>query len=123
MVGRTEHDEQKALIWWFDNHFKALKGRLAAVPNGGERNKIVAAKLRAEGVRKGFPDLVLLTPRHGYHGLIIEMKREKGGTVSKEQQDWIDWLNIQGYRAVVCRGFEEGRSVIKEYLAAEATAV
>jgi len=119
---RTEHDEQKAVIKWFDLQYPALRGRLAAVPNGGQRNKIVAAKLKAEGVRKGFPDLMLLTPRGGYYGLIVEMKREKDSYATAEQKDWLVWLNAQGFFAVVCNGFEEARVVIKNYLSNEVKA-
>ena len=58
----TEHEEQKNVVKWFDMQYPALRGRLAAVPNGGQRHPAVAAKLKAEGVRKGFPDMMLLKP-------------------------------------------------------------
>ncbi|MNP62589.1 VRR-NUC domain protein [compost metagenome] len=77
---------------------------------------MVAAKLKAEGVRKGFLDLMLLTPRHGHAGLIIEMKRIKGSRIEPEQADWLDWLNSQGFMAVVCRGFDAARDTINSYL-------
>lgn len=101
---KTEHEEQKDVIQWFDLQYPALKGRLAAVPNGGQRHVVVGAKLKAEGVRKGFPDLMLLTPAGGYSGLIIEMKRVKGGSVSAEQADWLAWLAEQGFKTAVCKG-------------------
>ncbi|MNE71242.1 VRR-NUC domain protein [compost metagenome] len=62
------------------------------------------------------PDLQLLTPRHGFAGLIIEMKRVKGGQLSQEQADWLDWLNAQGFCAVVCKGFDAARETIQGYL-------
>lgn len=113
----TEHDEQKAVVRWFDLQYPALRGRLAAVPNGGQRHIAVAAKLKAEGVRKGFPDMMLLKPAGGYFGLFIELKRVKGGSVSPEQADWLDWLSQQGFMATVCKGAEEARETIKSYLA------
>lgn len=113
---RTEHEDQKALVRWFDLQYPALRGRLAAVPNGGQRHAIVAAKLKAEGVRRGFPDLMLLTPRHGFAGLIIEMKRAKGGQLHEYQADWLAWLNAQGFMAVVCKGFEAAKETIQGYL-------
>lgn len=112
----TEHVEQVALVGWFDMQYPALRGRLAAVPNGGARHKAVAGKLKAEGVRKGYPDLQLLMPRGGYHGLIIELKRAKGGRVEPEQADWLEWLAGQGYMAVVCKGADQARETIKRYL-------
>ena len=114
----TEHAEQVALVRWFDLQYPAMRGRLAAVPNGGDRHPVVAAKLKAEGVRKGYPDLQLLAARQGYHGLLIELKRVKGGRIEPEQAEWLDWLNQQGYMAIVCRGAEEAREAIKGYLGA-----
>lgn len=108
----SEHDEQKALIKWARGKGIDL---LFAIPNGGYRSMSVAKKLKAEGVMPGIPDLQLAIPRNGYHGLFIEMKSMKG-VVSKLQKAWITALNAQGYKAVICRGFEEGKATIKDYL-------
>ncbi|MDT4890305.1 hypothetical protein FQZ97_1271290 [compost metagenome] len=66
------------------------------------------------------PDLQLLTPRHGFAGLIIEMKRKKGGQLSPEQADWLAWLNAQGFCAVICKGFDAAQQTIKDYLGEKA---
>ena len=119
-VGMTEHEEQVALMRLVEMH----KGRwpelgmLFSIPNGGDRNVIVARKLKAEGVRRGVPDLCLCLPRGGYHGLFIELKRLKGGQVSAEQKAWISALRGQGYRAEVCKGATEAWDVIREYVQA-----
>lgn len=116
----TEHEEQVALMRLVEIH----KGRwpelgmLFSIPNGGDRNPIVGKKLKAEGVRKGVPDLCLCLPRGGYHGLFIEMKRQKGGAVSPEQKAWIAALNALGYRAEVCKGAAAAWEVISEYVQA-----
>jgi hypothetical protein len=116
---RTEEEDQIALVKWFDLWAPTdLKGRLFAVPNGGMRNKVVAAKLKAGGVRAGVPDLMLLTPRHGYAGLVIEMKREKGSTLSKEQAEWLNWLSDQNFLTVICKGFQPAQDTIISYLRA-----
>jgi len=80
-----------------------------------------AVRFKAEGVRAGFPDMILPTPRGKYHSLAIELKRQKGagGRVSPEQQGWIDYLNSQGWLAVVCYGFDEAVEVIMNYLVME----
>ena len=114
----TEHEEQKTLIEWAELQRKAnpeLK-MLYAIPNGGHRNKIVATKLKAEGVKSGVPDMCLPVPRGGYHGLYIELKRLRGGRVSAEQKIWIDCLEKQGYQAIVCNGWFEARTAILDYL-------
>ncbi|MEB0133550.1 VRR-NUC domain-containing protein [Pseudomonas sp. CCI2.4] len=112
----TEHEEQKSLIRWFSLQYPKIGNRLVAVPNGGQRNVIVASKLKAEGVRAGFPDLMLLMPRGEFMGLMIEMKRVKGGSLQVEQAEWLDWLNKQGYMAVICKGAQAAQDTIKSYL-------
>ncbi|MEB0078026.1 VRR-NUC domain-containing protein [Pseudomonas sp. CCI3.2] len=112
----TEHEEQKSLIKWFSLQYPKFGNRLVAVPNGGQRNVIVASKLKAEGVRAGFPDLMLLMPRGEFMGLMIEMKRVKGGSLQVEQAEWLDWLNKQGYMAVICKGAQAAQDTIKSYL-------
>lgn len=88
---------------------------LAHVPNGGWRKKSVAQKLKAEGVKPGYPDYLLDVPRQGFHGLRIELKRLDGGA-EKHQRDWITALREQGYRAEVCRGWVEAWAVLCDYL-------
>mgnify|MGYP001559688998 CR=1 FL=1 len=78
----TEHEEQKSLVKWFSIQYPKIGNRLVAVPNGGDRDPRVGKKLKAEGVRSGFPDLMLLMPKGEFMGLIIEMKRVKIGRAS-----------------------------------------
>lgn len=86
------------------------------IANGGSRHKIEAARLKAQGVKPGIPDVFLPVPRKGYHGLYIEMKRQKGGTVSQDQKEMIEALQYQGYRVEVCKGFHAAANVIEEYM-------
>jgi hypothetical protein len=90
-----------------------------AIPNGGWRHKVTAAKLKLMGVMPGVPDLCFPMPRCGYHGLYIELKRQKGGTVSDNQKIWIAALSNNGYRVEVCRGADEAMAVILDYLEGE----
>lgn len=118
-----EHQEQAALFAWRE----LAKGRhpglelLLAIPNGGDRHPAVAAKLKAEGVRAGVPDLCLPVPRGRFHGLWIELKAPGGpglrkGALSPEQRAWLADLDANGYKAVACWGWEAARNVIVEYL-------
>lgn len=61
MKSPTEHAEACALIKLVklhENRYPALR-YLYHTPNGGQRNKIIAAKLKAEGVKTGVPDYLL----------------------------------------------------------------
>lgn len=86
------------------------------VPNGGSRNAAEARNLKRQGVKSGVPDICFPVPSNGYHGLYIELKRTHGGRLSKEQVEWIRELNLMGYLAVVCYGFEDAKGVIERYL-------
>lgn len=110
----TEHLEQVTLIAWYRRTYK--NELLVAVPNGGKRHIKTALAMKQEGVSKGFPDLFLPVPNSQFHGLFIEMKRQKGGAVSKEQKAWLEYLNSVGYQAVVCKGFLKAKEVIECYL-------
>jgi len=76
--------------------------RIIAIPNGGWRDIRTAARLKAEGVTPGVPDLFIPEWK-----VFIEMKRAKGGNLSASQKDWIEHLNNIGYRAFVCAGAED----------------
>ena len=113
-----EAEEQKALFEWagyMGGRHPELKF-MYHVPNGGRRNAREAAMLKAEGVKAGVPDIVLPAARGGYHGLYIELKRQKSGSLSKEQRAYLEYLKEQGYRAVMCRGWRQAADVIQAYL-------
>lgn len=114
----TEEAEQIALMRWAayqEGLYPALK-KLYHIPNGGKRGKAEAGRFKAMGVKRGVPDLFLAEPRDGYHGLYIEMKRVKGGELSREQKDWIEALRESGYRVEVCKGWQAASEVLIDYL-------
>ncbi len=111
-----EHQEQAALIQWFQVAYPTIKTRLFAIPNGTNKSRAAASRHMAEGLRSGVPDLMLPIPRGDYHGLFIELKRSKGGRLSDTQKDWLAFLSGQGYMAVVCHGFDEAKDVRGKYL-------
>lgn len=117
VVKVSEHDHQVSLMRWIalSTPRYPVLGLIFAIPNGGARHIKVAAKLKAEGVKKGIPDLFFAYPARGYHGLFIELKTESG-RVSKEQKEMIERLSKVGYKAVVCRGWEDAKDEILNYL-------
>ena len=113
----SEHDEQVALFQWLAiaaAEYPPLAYAFA-VPNGTRTTPRVASKMKAEGVRKGVPDIFIPTARGGYHGLFVEMKTERG-RLSPEQKDFISAMNLSGYKAVMCRGWEDAAEQITTYL-------
>ena len=93
-----------------------------AIPNGGSRGSTkdaamrVGATLKAEGVKKGVSDVFVPIPRHGRGGLFIEMKREAGGTVSKEQKDFGNQMIKFNFGFCVCYGWKEAAKLIQQWM-------
>lgn len=113
----SEHVEQVAFVRWARAWLPAdMSNLLFAIPNGGQRNVLVAKKLKAEGVVSGVPDLFFAHSRLGFHGLFIEMKRKKGGSLSKSQRDMIDTLQDSGYACAVCKGADEAIEAMRAYM-------
>lgn len=114
----TESEEQRSLF----RYCRVELGRypdlimLAHIPNEGKRTKTNGARLKAEGLRPGFPDISLSVPRQNYHGLYIELKRIKGSKKTQEQKEWIINLNKRGYAAAFCYGWREAWEFIHAYL-------
>jgi len=102
----SEHLQQVRLVAWFRRTYPDV--RVFAVPNGGARSGVQGAKLKAEGVTPGVPDLFV--PEWS---LWIEMKRESGGIVSPVQRDWIAYLESIGHRVIVGHGFEDAKRQIE----------
>ena len=114
----SEHIEAKrfmAMVRMHEPRLPELK-MLTHVPMGGWRNKVVAAKLKAEGAKAGYPDYLLDVPRGEFHGWRCELKTMTGRP-SPEQKDWHDRLRSYGYKVDVCRGWDEAWAALKAYLA------
>lgn len=113
-----ESAEQTALFRWASlaaGMYPELR-LMFHVPNGGSRDPREAHNLRIQGVKPGVPDICLPVPHGQWAALYIELKRAKGGRISEEQRGWINALNMAGNRAEVCKGWEEARDTILNYL-------
>ena len=115
----TEAQHQALLMKWTQlpsirEQYPELK-LLHHIPNGGKRDSIEAKHLKIQGVKSGVPDLCLPVARKNYHGLYIEMKTETGRP-SDNQKWWIEQLNGQRYKAVICHGWEEAKQCLTDYL-------
>lgn len=114
----TESEEQCLLFEWAELSL-AKSPELALLfhdPNVISKSKFQAVKFKREGLIAGVPDLCLPVARQGYHGLYMEMKRTAGSCLSDAQKWWLENLQKQGNKAVVCKGFEEAARVIEDYL-------
>lgn len=116
----TEHVEAIRLmqVVRMHEHLHPELQNFTAIPNGGDRHGAVAAKIKAEGVKKGYPDYLLDVPRGEFHGLRIELKRVDASPsdTKKEQREWHDRLRAAGYRVEVCKGWQASWAVLCDYL-------
>lgn len=110
-----ESDLQITIVEWFDR-FVAPSGSafLYAVPNGERRDALTGGILKAQGVRPGVADLVLLC-REGL-SVYVELKLPKRVThgverektyLSPNQQAFRDKVKDLGFRYCVVRSLEE----------------
>lgn len=67
--------------------------RLVATPNAGKRTAWAAMKAKAEGMSKGFCDLTALWAG----GVAFLELKDRNGSLSPEQIDWLNWLHQAGF--------------------------
>ena len=115
----TEFEEQCTFVDWLE-----MKGiKFTSVPNGTwTKSWSQKVKNRQSGLRKGFPDLIIIIDGSQCRldrsvMLCIEMKRLKGTYPSPEQVEWIEALNtINDTAARVCKGAEEAIEYVQSML-------
>jgi hypothetical protein len=135
-----EHSHQKAFFQWLAisaaSRFPSVR-LCHAIPNGGKLmgtgtniGRIEGAKMKAEGLRAGVPDVFMPVPRkvssswsadYTCPGLYIEFKKpsretEKFGGRSPEQVQWQRDLLAQGYAVATCYGWQAGAHVVALYM-------
>ena len=110
-----ESDIQQLCVRWFRLQYPKYARLLFAVPNGGSRNLIEAARMKAEGVTAGVADLILLVPSGEYSSLCIEMKTAKGRQ-RDTQKDWEEAAKSVGNKKVICRTLDDFQKEIKNYI-------
>lgn len=111
---KRAHPEEKlhrAVAVLFRTIFDPLKVLYFHVPNGGHRDKIAAAKLKAMGTLAGVPDFYV-----AWAGgtLWIELKAEKG-SLSIAQEVFGDRVLAIGHGFETCRSVDGVLSVLKAY--------
>ena len=116
-----KHDkpEERMQIEFFNQvpiFFPKLPTKLLfAVPNGGSRNIIEAKNLKAQGVKSGVSDVLLLIPKKGYSCLCLEFKTPTGKQ-SEEQIEFQRQAEKASNKYVVVRSVKEAIDTLKRYL-------
>ena len=71
--------------------------------------------LKATGYLKGVADLLIFESKESYKGLFIEVKTDKG-KMTKEQKEFQTNAIARGYLCICCKGFDETKNIIDDYL-------
>jgi hypothetical protein len=119
--------QRQLVLWWA----RACRGFgvpelcLFSVPNGFNGDARRGSVMKAEGQRRGVPDVMVAVSRfvgpeganHGdrYFGLFLELKTATG-RLSPEQEVYHEILAAEGYRVAVVRSLDEAIKTVTEYL-------
>jgi len=110
----AETSEQQRVIKWC----RASGGeyeKIYSIPNEGKRTGKNGARMKAQGLLAGMPDLCLPVMRDGKGALYIEMKRQ-GEEPSDKQWAVINRLRRDGYAVQVCDSYEEALEALRRYV-------
>jgi len=72
----------------------------------------LAARMKAEGLEAGVPDVLIFSRHDQYRGVAIEMKAKKG-KVSDRQSEWHRKLSAEGWLVAVCYSSDEAIDVVR----------
>ena len=112
----AEHDAQCRIFAKLRHRLPRYGRRAFAIPNGARMGWKQWQRLQREGASAGVSDFQIPgpTPRGGYAGVAIELKKAKGGSkTSREQWLWLLYYASIGWLAARCRGYSEAMGVIE----------
>ncbi len=113
-TGKPRKYAERALQVQVVQHLNKLSRRLNwHVPNGGKRNLRTAVRFKAEGVRRGVPDLHFVLPPHGRLAC-LELKAEKG-RLSYEQIVFRDRLLADGGLFETANNLDEALGILARW--------
>lgn len=110
------------MVTWLKFH-PILKNFYLKNDNEGKRTPAQGAQAKRMGLRQGASDLFIYYPTKTYHGLWLEIKRNKKYTPSerntetwKAQEKFIETVKSVGFSGEFCYGFVDGKRIIEAYL-------
>ena len=123
---RKEKNVHKAICEYLKYQYPKIY--FMSDPSGLKMSIGMATDLKRTRSKHKQLDIVVLEPSGNYHGLVLEVKKDrsevyrKDGTFKKsvhvdEQNESIEHLREKGYKVEYAFGFEHGVSIIDTYLA------
>ena len=72
--------------------------------------------LKSQGLKTGFPDIMVLTCNSRHPVVFFEFKREKTGKISERQQEWHNWLKANDYPVFVVTSADKAVEILHGFL-------
>jgi hypothetical protein len=85
-----------------------------AIPNGGQRNLLVAVKLKMEGVKRGVADMFWMISNDNWKGIFVEVKTAKG-VKSEYQREFQKVAIANGYYYAVVRSIDDCIELLEKF--------
>ena len=102
-----EHDIQVGIV----RCLRIAGYEVFAIPNGGRRDAVTGARLKAEGATAGVADLEILTPDG--RAVFVEVKTAKGRQ-SEEQKAFQERIGKLGFKYLIWRSVDDAVRWIRE---------
>ena len=102
---------QIAIVDWL--RMVLPKDKVHHSPNGEKRDKKTAAILKRMGVLAGWPDITIMT--HDGRCVFLEVKRAKGGRLSKDQEDFRDFCLAAKIPWAETRSIDAAREALRMF--------
>lgn len=109
-----ESDLQQNIISELGLRYPRIRKMTTATGAGGKRNAREAARMKAEGLTAGFPDLVIYIPAQEWDGYFCELKAV-GKKPNPAQREKIALLQARGYYVCVCDNANDFWKSLEEY--------
>ena len=119
----SEATEQREIVKWFREVYPNYK-RCLRVSNGGvnfgygSRAARKYRQMQSQGYVPGESDIAILVRRGDYGCFLMEYKSGEGQWKATDaQQQYVDFHNVIGNCAVICKGVDAAKAAITQYMA------
>jgi hypothetical protein len=109
-----ESDLQRNIISELCIRYPRIRALTTATGAGGKRNVREAARMKAEGLTAGYPDLAIYIPAKTNCGLFVELKAP-GGRPTVIQKEKMAQLEEKGYYVAVVDSRDGFFRVLQDY--------
>lgn len=124
MALKPEQRTQKSILTWLKLQHPRVREQVVMIPNEGKKSVAGYALAKILGFHVGASDLFIAWPTAKYHGLWLEVKKDKwnGAKSSKEaahikrQMDFLDKMIEKGYQGKMVAGVDAAIQEITNYL-------